>query len=289
MKPTITHKYLREILDNLNEDNFDDLLIELQFSTLLIPISGKVGVPATNFDNRNFVPLFTDVHEFNKFDVKNEFEKAFFDFNFYLELLKSDDSLAFAINPNSECFPITSDLLKNMEPNYIFEQEYRPFTINEIRKIKNSIENIELNEFLADKSNLWDLEELINRLYGSDLLMLLVSDEDFRDKAEDSVIPLSMTKIPKCLYGMGDKNYILLFSHDVTEDPLNDPRVFKYTGLVNFPLLIEEALKHDFDGFILNVDTDNIVIPREHLRNFMKGFSSPILDDYSMYAFTVEG
>lgn len=43
------------------------------------------------------------------------------------------------------------------------------------------------------------------------------------------------------------------------------------------------------DGFILNVDTDNIVIPREHLRNFMKGFASPILDDYSMYAFTVEG
>ena len=287
MKPTITHKYLREILDDLNEDNFDDLLIELQFSTLLIPISGKDGVPAANFDNRNFVPIFTDVHEFNKFDAKNEFEKGFFDFNFYLELLMKDDSLAFAINPNSECFTITNDFLKIMKPNYIFEQEYQPFTLNEIKKIKNSVENSELNEYLADKSNLWDLEELINRLYDSDLFVLLGSNEDFTDNAEDSVIPLAMTNIPKFLYGIGDKKYLLLFSHDVTEDPLKDPHIFKYTKLVNFPLLIEEVLMHDFDGFILNVDTDNIVIPREHLRNFMKGFTSPILEDYSMYAFTV--
>ena len=33
MTLTIAHKYLRELLNNLSEDNLDDFLLELQFSS----------------------------------------------------------------------------------------------------------------------------------------------------------------------------------------------------------------------------------------------------------------
>ena len=63
--------------------------------------------------------------------------------------------------------------------------------------------------------------------------------------------------------------------------------VYKYSQIVNFPLLVEELLNLDFDGFILNIDEENITIPRQYLRDFMKHFKIPLLDDYSMYAFPV--
>ncbi|MBE6507912.1 MAG: SseB family protein [Methanobrevibacter sp.] len=290
MNTTITHKHLRNILDNLSEDNFDDMLVELQFSTLIVPVNDMEGVPIIDFDGKKFIPLFTDIYEMNKFDAKNEFRPVDHEFNFYLELLIDKSAPGFMINPDSERFPVTYEFLNVMEPNYILEQDYHPFTVNEIRKIKNSICNRELDDFLNDKSNSWDLDELVNKLSRSDILTLLMSHDNFTDSAEDEVITLSQVGgIPKCLYGIGGKNYVLLFSHDLKEDPLNDSSVFKYTRFVNFPLLVEEALQFDFDGFILNIDTDSIVIPRESLRNFMKGFNCPVINDFSMYAFTIEG
>ena len=85
---------------------------------------------------------------------------------------------------------------------------------------------------------------------------------------------------------MGDRNYLLIFSREVTSHSIPH-NLFKYSQIVNFPLLVEEALNLDFDGFILNIDEENITIPRENLRNFMKGFNSPCLDYYGGYVFTV--
>ena len=172
-----------------------------------------------------------------------------------------------------------------MEPNYIFDQEYQVFTTREIRHIKDSINNRDLNEFLKDKSNHWDLAALVEKLNQATLLVLLVSDEDFSSEAEDGVI-CPLRPIPKCLYEVGDKNYLLLFSRGITSKSIPQD-IYKYSEIVNFPLLVESLLNDDLDGFILNVDEENITIPREHLRDFMKGFKMPLLDDYSMYVFTV--
>ena len=286
MNPTITHKYLRNLLDNLSEENFDDFLVELQFSTLIAPVNEYGGVPVVEFNNKEYMPLFTDIHEFHKFKNHDEFTVVDHEFNFYLELLKSKKIPRFVINPDSEKFPITEEYLKFIEPNYIFDQEYQPFTTNEIRKIKDSIKNIELNEFLKDESNFSDLSNLIKKLENSTLLTLLISHNDYNGEAERGVIFL-IEKIPKCLYGVWDKNYILLFSRQITKDTLPDDSIFKYTQIINFPLLVKEVLNYDFDGFLLNVNEENITIPREHLRNYMKDFSCPVLDDYGMYAFTV--
>lgn len=283
MTLTITHKYLRNLLDNLNEDNYDDFLVELQYSTLIVPVTDWNEVPVIE---EKYLPLFTDLNEFDRFSSDGEYHPVDHDFNYYLELLIRNEAPGFVINPDSENFRFSDEILERIEPNYIFDQEYDVFTTNEIRKLKNSIKNDDLNDFLKDPSNRWDLDTLIEKVNHSLLLTLLISDEDYSYKAEGGVIS-PLEPIPKCIFEVGGKNYLLLFSRELTINSISD-EVFMYSQLVNFPLLVESVLNHDLDGFILNVDEENITIPREKLRDFMKGFSMPLLSDFSMYSFTVE-
>ena len=286
MNQTITHKYLRHILDNLSEENFNDLLMELQYSTLIIAANEHDGIPIVEFNKEPYIPLFTDIHEFEKFKNPEDLMAIDNDFNVYLEMLDCEEFPGFVINPDSEKFPIKKEFLRHMKPDYIFEQDYESFTTSEIRRLKNSIDNTELNEFISEESNRYDLYCLMRRLEKSTLLTLLMSHKDYSGEAEDGVI-YSDEKIPKCLYGVWDKSYILLFSREPTKDTIPDDSVFKYTQIVNLPLLIRDVLNYDIDGFILNVDNENIIISREHLRKYMKDFSCPVLDDYGMYAFTI--
>lgn len=282
MNLTITHKHLRNILNNLTDKNFNDLLIELQYSTLIIPVNEFSGVPILE---NGCLPLYTDLNEFNKFKNHPEFRPVDHEFNFYLELLMDKKAEGFIINPESEKFKIKEGFLEVIQPNYIFNQDYRPFTTREIISLKDSFDNAELNGFIKDKSNLYNLDELLNKLNDSLLLTLLVSNKNYQDKADNGVFsPLGI--IPKCVYEVGDRNYLLIFSRELTSHSIPH-NIFKYSQIVNFPLLVEEALNLDFDGLILNVDEENITIPRENLRNFMKGFNSPCLDYYGGYVFTV--
>jgi hypothetical protein len=130
----------------------------------------------------------------------------------------------------------------------------------------------------------------MNELRKSTLLTLSVSEKDLNGKAEDGVISFPLTcQIRECIYETDQGKYLLLFSENPSEDPLKDESTFRYAQLVNFPLLVRKALNDDLDGFILNPSNENITIPRGNLRNFMKGFDCPVLDDYSMYAFTIPG
>ena len=285
MTMTITHKYLRDLLDNLSEENFTELLMELHFSTLVMPATEYSGVPIVELKNEPYIPLFTDFDEFNKFKSHEDYMAVAHEFNDYLEFLERDSTLCFIINPGSEKFPITAEILEYMEPNYIFDQDYQPFTVKEIREIKNSICNDDLNEFLNDGDNWHDFDNLMIKMAESDLLTLLVSDKYHDD--EDGVV-WSDEKIPKCLYEVEGRNYILLFSRDPENDVIHDDTVFKYTQIVNLPLLIRDVLNYDFDGFILNLNDENITVSREHLRDYMKDFKCPVLNDFAMYAFPIE-
>lgn len=282
MTVTITHKYLRNLLDDLSEKNHDDLLMELQYSTLIVPISDNSNVLL--IEGR--IPLFTDFPEFDKFEKGNKYMPVAHHFNDYLGLLMERRIDGFIINPESESYVISQEILNVMEPNYIFEQDYQPFTVKQIRQIKESIDNSELNEFISDESNLKDMDGLISRLAESTLLTLLVLDDDFTGEAEGGVI-WTQGRIPKFIHEIGGKRYLLLFSRDISLDCIPN-QICKYSQIVNFPLLVEALLNDDLDGFILNIDEENITIPREFIRNYMEGFNCPLLDDYEMYAFTLE-
>lgn len=279
MTLTVTHKHLRKILDNPNNYSHEDFLMELKYSTLIAP--GGDDIP---YIRNRLIPLFTDIYEFNKFKNSEGYRCVPHEFNDYLELSRNYDLICgFIINPDSEKFVLSREFLEDMDADYIFDQDYRPFTVREIRRLKDSIDNSRLNDFISDESNIWDLERLVEMLNDSTLLTLLLSEES--QKSEDGVVPI-FHQIPKCLKEMGNGNYPLLFSREVTTDFL-DKECYPYSQIVNFPLAVKEVLNNDFDGFILNIDDENITVPRESLRDFMKGFRCPLIDDYSGYAFTI--
>ena len=106
MNLTITHKHLRNILDNLNEDNHDDLLMELKFSTLIAPAGDNVSY----LEGRH-IQLFTDIYEFDKFNRNHECRPVSHEFNDYLKMMKSKLVPGFILNPDSENFMISKDIL----------------------------------------------------------------------------------------------------------------------------------------------------------------------------------
>lgn len=65
MNQIITNKYLRNLLNNLSEGEFDDYLVEIQYSTLIVPTNEFSGIPLFEFRKEKHVQLFIDINEFN--------------------------------------------------------------------------------------------------------------------------------------------------------------------------------------------------------------------------------
>jgi hypothetical protein len=201
-----------------------------------------------------------------------DFRPEAYYFNFYLELLE-DGCNGFVINPKSERFIITREILNVMDTDYMFHLDYEPFTFKEIIEIYDSIDNSELHEFMKD--NRWDLMGLMEMLLKSDLLTLINSEKPLEEIDDtgiyDCIGEISFQSI---------ENYALIFSKPLIGHNYRN----SYSQLVNLPLFIDDALKNDLSGILLN---NSLVIPRKVLIDFMKTFSCPCLDDYSFFAFSL--
>ena len=282
MPTAVTNEYLRKEFNKfeMNED-FGNLIEELKYSTLIVPIDiENEGCVMVCMNDEEYIPLFTDIHEYQKVNFNESVHPEAFDFNFYLEILKMD-SLGFIVNIESERFPITQKFLDFMDTDYMFDLEYQPFTAKEIKRIHDSIDNHKLEQFIKDESNIWDLDSLMVMLLKSDLLTVVASMKSLDDLKENGVI--SIIDSDRVAYCRTNDKCALVFS---SEDKIKLPHrnAHFYTQLVNLPLFIDFVLKNDLAGIKLN---DEIVISREFLMNFMKGFNCPCIDKYDDYLFSI--
>ena len=282
MPTAVTNEYLRKEFNNfeLNED-LGNLIEELKYSTLIVPIDiENEGCVMVSMNDEDYIPLFTDIHEYQKVNFGKNVHPEVFDFNFYLEILRMD-SLGFIVNIESERFPITQEFLDFMDTDYMFDLEYQPFTAKEIKRIHDSIDNHKLEQFIKDESNIWDLDSLMVMLLKSDLLTVVASMKSLDDLKEDGVI--SIIDSDRVAYCRTNDKCALVFS---SEEKIKLPHrnAHFYTQLVNLPLFIDFVLKNDLAGIKLN---DEIVISREFLMNFMKGFNCPCIDKYDDYLFLI--
>ena len=145
MPTAVTNEYLRKEFNNfeLNED-FGNLIDELKYSTLIVPIDiEKEGCVMVGMNDEVYIPIFTDIHEYQKVNFGKNVHPEVFEFNFYLEILKTG-ALGFIVNIESERFPITQEFLDLMDKDYMFDLDYQPFTAKEIKRIHDSIDNHEL-------------------------------------------------------------------------------------------------------------------------------------------------
>lgn len=291
MTRTITHKNLKRQLDIFEKTKeMDDLLAELQFSTLLLPMdigNGTFSFPLLETEDKMYAPVFTDIYEYNKINFPEDFTLIPYEFDFYLTLL--DEKIdGIVIDAEGERFPLIKEFQNIIKPNHIFDYNPQVFTLNEIKQMKDSVNNEELEEFLKDESNWWDYEGLMELLLKSDLFTVVLSEEDISSKAENGVISLHDGEIlPTALMAKATEQYVLIYTKEDEVMFKNNP-MHPYLQIVNLPELINRLLLDDLDGIILNENSQNITIPREFLLNFLKDFKSPNVDKYDDYAFVLD-
>lgn len=291
MKRTVTHKHLKKQFDIFNETNeIDELFLELEFSTLLIPVSienGNVAFPTISFEGKKHVPVFTDVHEYEKADFDQGLTLMPNTFDFYLNLL-DEGFEGIIIDVEGERFPITREFKDWIQPSHILDYDQQVFTAKEMKRINDSIDNYELDEFLKDPANYWDFERLMEVLLKSDLYTVVASKDDLSSREENGVISLhGIPNLPKAYTGENGFAYATIFL-SVDEINVNENgKMHPYLQMVNLPELINSVLEDDFDGIVLNKNSQNIMIPRQFLLHFMKDFTCPIICKYDDYAFVI--
>lgn len=289
MKKTITHKYLKRQFEIFDEtDDLTNLFAELQFSTLLLPQeseSKNLAFPVIHVDDKKYAPVFTDVHEYDKMGFGDLFTLAPHEFGFYLDLLDEDID-GIIIGMEGERFPLFKEVENFIKP-LNKNNDQNSLTSAEIRKIKDSISNTDLEEFLGDKSNHWDYENLLNLLLKSDLINVVLSRVDLSDKAEAGMISMEdIGNLPSALTNSFTENYALLYTNESEVIPKINP-MHPYLQLVNLPEFIESVLLNDLDGIVLNENSQNIHIPREYLIDFIKDHPTISSDNYDDYAFVL--
>lgn len=286
MNETITHKHLKRQFDNFeNADDLKYLFAELQFSTLLLPVesgSDKLAFPIIQFDDKRIVPVFTDVHEFNKCGFDDNLTLTSYDFDFYCGILDEDID-GIIIDIAGEAFPLTSEIIEFIRPHTIKDIEARNLTLDEIRSLKDNIDNSELEDFLADESNRWNFEQLLNLLQKSHLFEVILSFDDLSDKSDDGIISLhDVGRLPSAMTAKGTERYALLYTSQREVIPKANP-MHPYLQVANLSDLVRNVLRQDLDGIVLNENTQDIVIPRQFLLDHLTDFQN--VDRYDDYAF----
>lgn len=207
------------------------------------------------------------------------------EFDFYLNLLDGNIE-GFIINPEGEGFPLFREM-KMFISTINRNQNKNNLTISEIRKIRDSITNAELKEFLKDESNHWDYETLLNLLNSFDLISVVLSGDDLLEMEEDGVISLKdIGNLPSALTSSFTENYALLYTGESEVVPKNSP-MHPYLQIVNFKEFIEGVLLNDLDGIVLNENSQNIHIPRKYLLDFIGNKQTASQYSYDDYAFVL--
>ena len=286
MNRTITHKHLKKQVDLLETaEDLYPLFKELEFSTLLLPTKIEndiLAFPTIDFDGEKFIPLFTDVYEYDKVNFIENFTLISNSFDFYLSLL--DDGLdGIIIDVEGVKLPIPTEFKDAVVPDQIFNQELHFHTIDEVRRVRSRVNNFRLEEFLQDESNFWDIEKLLNLLNKSDVFSVVLSVEDLSMDSNDGIIHID-EPLPKATYSSASQSYALIYSSENEIKPKNNP-LNPYSQLVNFPFFARQVLLDDLDGIILNENSHNITIPREFLFDYIENLESVDLNSYDDFAF----
>ena len=286
MNRTITHKHLKKQVDLLETaEDLYPLFKELEFSTLLLPTKIEndiLAFPTIDFDGEKFIPLFTDVYEYDKVNFIENFTLISNSFDFYLSLL--DDGLdGIILDVEGVKLPIPTEFKDAVVPDQIFNQDMHFHTIDEVRRVRSQVNNSKLEEFLQDESNFWDIEKLLNLLNKSDVFSVVLSVEDLSMDSNDGIIHID-EPLPKATYSSASQSYALIYSSENEIKPKNNP-LNPYSQLVNFPFFARQVLLDDLDGIILNENSHNITIPREFLFDYIENLESVDLNSYDDFAF----
>jgi hypothetical protein len=279
----ISHKHLRLAIEDiylndnmLTEELLLRLINEFRYSNLYIPAKRENGT--LNFiiyedESDRITPLFTDLDEFHKFYRNADVEVLNNPFELYRNVLKTTDIDGYILNPASEKYMFTKEFILGIEniPKTNFFTT-NPYSEDELKEIYRSIDNANLESFCSNPANIGDWEGLFERLAGSCMLTLMVSDLDLKSTAEDGMISQKSTGPVAGMYldRIGGR-YATIFS---SREKLThvETQKFTYAQIIDLATLVNFVLSEDMEGIILNPSSDNFLIPRSVLLKYSLGF-----------------
>ena len=202
----ITNNHLKDVMEILKEYLEEEkdapvelvakFICELKVSNLLIPAVEEEDAFAfehitSEADGSTFLPLFTDIEEYNKHEVENdEFSPMAFEFDVYSELVLENDLEGIVLNVEGDFIPLDEKFIKNIENEIDIDVDdtVEKYTAPELRDIFENVSNEALVEFINDAEAQDDIERLYVELSNSTMLNIVINDEPLDGFATDGII-----------------------------------------------------------------------------------------------------
>ena len=278
-----SHKHLRLVIEDihanggrLTKDLLMKLINEFRYSNLLIP--AKRENDTLNFiiyddEDAKITPLFTDRDEFRKFYRDEGIIVLENSFELYQNIIKTTDIEGYILNPASEKYLFSDEFILGITslPKTNFYSS-NPYTESELKEIYNSIDNNELEEFIAKRQNAGYYEGLFEKMSHSTLLALMLSPNDLTAQSTDGMISMQSTgPLAQMHIDRIGGEYATLFTSKDKIKPVKT-EYFRYSQIVNLATLVNFVLSEDMDGIVINPESDNVLIPRSELLRYSLGF-----------------
>ena len=297
------HKHLRTVIEDIhlnNDELTEELLLrlinEFRYSNLLIP--AKRQNDTMNFiiyddEDGKITPLFTDRDEFRKFYRDDDIQVLENSFELYQNVIRTTDIDGYILNPASEKYLFTDKFIlgiTNLPKTNFYSSN--PYSKDELKNLRDSINNESLEGFIENPSNRGYFEGLFEKLSESTVLALMLSGQDLSQFAEDGIISMQETGPLAQMYidRIGGEYATIFTSEDKMRAVGGDS--FRYSQIVNVATLVNFVLSEDMDGIIINPESDNVLIPRSELLRYSLGFEK-FADDERLstsifYMFAIE-
>ena len=278
---TTTHENLKRVIselksyDDMNDaprDVFEMLFLELINSNLIAAgdIHGdEAEVAVASVGKMGWMALFTDMDEYRKAFPDFDIGAHKHPFKAYVEHMIKCGLDGMVINIKGDCFVMPKDGVEGFEnlPEYDFSTE-GAYTSDEMKNMKDSIDNSSLEEFIQNPANTGRYEELFSEISSSTMLTLRLTREDCSHMMEDGIISMENTGPLGVLYldRIGGK-YAAAFTSDEKMLNVKTDR-FRYSQIVDFAQMSKMLLAEDLDGMVINPGDENIILVREVLMEF---------------------
>ncbi len=285
MEKLATNNHLKKVIEDIKVylEKGEDAPLELMFkficelkvSNLLVPaISEGEYVTFENIvsdeDESTFIPLFTDIEEYNKHESgEEEFIPTAFDFDVYKELVLEDNLDGVVINVEGDFLPLDYEFIKELEYDIdtLDDEDITEYSAEELKDIFETVSNESLVEFINSPLKN-DIERLYAELSDSVLLNVVISAESLDEIAEDGIIDVNEAE-ELSLCAIEDENFSLgtIFTDKQAIDKIisQEPDYFYYGQITILSELFDYVLRNDMDGVILNPNGDDYIIARDDI------------------------
>ena len=265
----ITHNHLKKLFEDKTKVDDEIIYQELDYSTLIAPTFNREGMDFLYLmgeKDSKFIPLFTDLDEYNKIFADSDLVAQFHDFDYYLSA-----GVDLIINPASIGAKINLKEFEGKPDTPVLPVNFTrfSFSVNELKVLANNIENPDLLSVLQEKS---DNEAILRALARATPITLIY---DYISKPKNDILEMHNEFLNVVTTPDGYMELYTSKNEIKKEDNI-------YLQVVNLNHFFEYLIRLDLKGFIINPHSNHVVIDRNViLKNFSK-FKS-IYDD-SKYA-----